>query len=258
MSGCFLLLLALLSATAESQIPHLVCLNPVIQTGVFEDKPFSTDWALVQAHVHQRHLDRWIYAHPLINNHCWPAQLNSTSHVMTEQCNYNLSSVWEHFGRSPDPYAYPEFGSCNAKQLTKQGIQHAQALGKILRKQYVDLHQIIPGTCPEDSVGLECDEAQKNQQTTQNEYYGLCNRLPSTSEFPAFGVLDTHMIEKGRPFWSSPSICNNTRHDERGREEEEKREKRKRKKGKEKEEKRKRRKKRKKKREKRKRNSSLS
>lgn len=80
----------------------------------------------------------------------------------------------------------------------------------------------MPSSCPTNTVGLECDNAQKNQQTTQNEYYGLCmgfdschncsgDRLPSPSEYPSRGVLDTGVIEKGRPFWLSSSICNNKR-----------------------------------------------
>jgi hypothetical protein len=47
-------------------IPGVHCLNPVIVSGRFEERAVPPHYRLVQAHVHQRHMDRWIYRHDLI------------------------------------------------------------------------------------------------------------------------------------------------------------------------------------------------
>lgn len=102
------------SGTSTATIPRLSCINPVILTGSFQDKTLpARAWVLVQvhlllhqfhnsqqAHVHQRHMDRWLYPHPLIGNLCWEDQLNSTHAPMPDQCTYDLSSVWEDFNHT--------------------------------------------------------------------------------------------------------------------------------------------------------------
>lgn len=57
------------------------------------------------------------------------------------------------------------------------GIIHAEKLGRLLRKQYMEKHKLIPEDCPVDAIGLECYEEQKNQKTTQYEYFGLCKKV---------------------------------------------------------------------------------
>jgi hypothetical protein len=54
-----------------------------------------------------------------------------------------------------------------AKQLTLQGVIHAERLGAILRGHYIDKHGLVAPGCPPGDIGLECDQAQKNQITTQ-------------------------------------------------------------------------------------------
>lgn len=61
-----------------------------------------------------------------------------------------------------------------AKQLTRQGIGHAQVLGGLLRDMYVTRHQLVAPGCPAGEVGLESDPAQKNQITVQVWGGGLC------------------------------------------------------------------------------------
>jgi hypothetical protein len=51
--GLFMLLLLILvyaitGMSSQTSIPHLGCLNPVIQTGAFEDKSFDGGWTLIQ------------------------------------------------------------------------------------------------------------------------------------------------------------------------------------------------------------------
>ena len=82
------------------------CVNPVIVSGRYADEAVSEDrFRLLHATVFQRHLDRWMYEHPLIDDYCWDNQLNSSAAPMPEQCGYNLSSVWSEFDHAAgDPY----------------------------------------------------------------------------------------------------------------------------------------------------------
>lgn len=122
---------------------------------------------------------------------------------------------------SVDPYAAPSYGSCAEKQLTKQGIANAEKFGRILKRYYMEKHQLVPSDCPSSALWLESSDEQKNQLTAQHEYLGMCKlfpcvfplltflggKLPSSEEYPAKKVLYKNKIQKGRPFWLSPSIC---------------------------------------------------
>eukprot|EP01127_Copromyxa_protea_P012603 TRINITY_DN3309_c0_g1_i1.p1 TRINITY_DN3309_c0_g1~~TRINITY_DN3309_c0_g1_i1.p1 ORF type:complete len:476 (-),score=76.95 TRINITY_DN3309_c0_g1_i1:178-1566(-) len=192
-------------------IPKLICLNPMVRTKRFEDKRMPSVWALKQAHVHQRAFDRWLDAHDAIQNSCWPGQINSSYAPFARQCSYNSSSLWAPFEPSPDPYSIPARGACSPGQLTKEGILHAEKLGAILRKQYIEKLKIVPADCPFDRIALELDQDQKNQLTLQHEYFGLCGRYPSLVDYPASKVLNTGRVEKNRPFWLSTGVCNSTK-----------------------------------------------
>jgi hypothetical protein len=131
----------------------------------FEDTEMPDEWQIIQAHVHQRHMDRWvpstnslkipltttqIYRHDLIENRCWTDQHDSRHPRMKYECgeypptkakfsngltdpiiDYNLSSVWEKIEQEADPYANPHFGNCLEKQLTKQGRDHSVRFGSV-------------------------------------------------------------------------------------------------------------------------------
>lgn len=192
----------------------------------------------VQAHVHQRAMNRWVDERPLIHNYCWPGQLNSSHPALVEQCNYNQSSVWQEFTRTyglvrlvftssrPDPYATPAFGACSKNQLTKQGILNSEKLGRLLKRQYMERNELIPTNCAPEYISLELDMDQKNQFTMQHEYFGLCRiffrdsvdtlggRFPSLADYPVHTTLNTGHVEKGKPFWLSTSICNNSKFQE--------------------------------------------
>jgi len=191
------------SQTHTGDIPGLSCHNPVIDTEVLASPIIPVGYRLVQAHLHQRHLDRWMYSHSLINNYCWTYQLNSTDPIMKAECDYNLNSCWESFEFTSDPYAAPARGNCNAKQLTQQGRDHAFKLGTIYRS----LFGKSLSACEPGSVLLESDVAQKNQQTTMKVYQGLCGRLPTSEEFPYTRTLDDGTIASGRPFYLRSGIC---------------------------------------------------
>ena len=168
-------------------------------------------YSLLQATFHQRHSDRWIYAHEYIDNVCWPQQLNSSftsSPSMAFQCNFNRSSIWEDFSETPDPYAAPLPGVCAEKQITKQGIEHAVSLGKSYAAMFSP--DALKAICASDSIGLECDEAEKNQVTLQSVYFGLCGSLPSPSVHPASSVVDHGIISSGRPFYLRTGVCAST------------------------------------------------
>lgn len=45
------ILVGLANLEASASILHLSCLNPVIESGVFEDKRLSPDWRLIQVHT---------------------------------------------------------------------------------------------------------------------------------------------------------------------------------------------------------------
>ncbi len=105
-------------------VPGLTCSNAGIASGSqpWADTEPPPGWSVAYATVLQRHWDRWIYAHSLIHNHCWPGQLDSTAPPMPEQCGYDTNSVWEQFPPQEDPYsAPPSAGSCFCPQLTLQG-----------------------------------------------------------------------------------------------------------------------------------------
>jgi len=202
-----------LDFTQEDNIKAMTCTNPVLRNGRLYNLDMEQNiWELIQVHIHQRHYDRWIFQHDEIGNVCWKNQLDSNYPYMKEMCNYNLSSVWEKFEKEPDPYANPKPGFCNEKQLTLQGIDHARRFGSILRKHYIDKHKLLPLDCG-NQVGLESINEQKNQQTTQWEYFGLCHRLPNPEDFPIPKTLrdDTIPIKKNKetngPIWLSSKIC---------------------------------------------------
>jgi len=122
---------------------------------------------------------------------------------MKEECDYDLSSIWENFQFTSDPYAVPLRGNCNAKQLTQQGRDHAFKLGTIYKSLFGDA---LSG-CKKGSILLESDIAQKNQQTTMKVYEGLCGRLPSRTEFPYASTLDDGAVASGRPFYLHTGVC---------------------------------------------------
>jgi hypothetical protein len=193
-----------------------------------EARLISSGWQLVFATAHQRHLDRWMYEHDLIKNQCWNDQLNSSSSsTMKAQCSVNLSSVWENFTFSGDPYAIPLQGYCNAKQLTEQGEHHAALLGTIYRQHFTTMgllsrseSKIRPSvSCQHGKVSpleidqpivLETDNAQKNQKTTEMVYSGLCaNESISLEQYPPSEVLDDGTVAQGRPFYINTAVCRN-------------------------------------------------
>lgn len=47
--------------------------------------------------------------------------------------------------------------------------------------------------------------------TIQNEYYGLCGKLPDPNEFPADTVLDRGAGVPDSPFWLSLAACDSER-----------------------------------------------
>jgi hypothetical protein len=212
----------------------IVCTNPILAIRQLfvdpsvEAELLNSGWSAVFVTAHQRHLDRWMYEHDLIENRCWDSQLNSSSSpVMKAQCALNLSSVWQHFDFAGDPYAAPLAGTCNAKQLTVQGEQHASSLGTIYRNHFVKMGLLSPSgraattttasvTCgqPSDAqeldppIVLECDSAQKNQKTTEMVHSGLCDGAPlSTQQHPASSVLDDGTLAPGRPFYIRTAVC---------------------------------------------------
>jgi len=131
---------------------------------------------------------------------------------MLNQCRYNLSSVWEAIPQTPDPYATPSYGNCAEKQLTQQGISNSKKLGTVIRSQYVTQLGLLHPACPTGSIYLESDNAQKNQQTIQNEYLGLCGRNPNPEEFARDNVMDDGVVAPGRPFYLSPAVCGGERY----------------------------------------------
>lgn len=169
-------------------------------------------YTLVQATVHQRHMDRWVYSHSLISNYCWPKQKNSTDQTMARECEFNRSSVWEAFPFEGDPYAAPSQGSCNPKQITEQGLYHGKLLGDAYRKMMLaSAHDTSSsGTtslCGPSNVGLEMDSAEKNQRTAMQVYLGLCGTLPTPEQYPAWSSIDNGTVAKGKPFFLSSGIC---------------------------------------------------
>jgi len=127
---------------------------------------------------------------------------------MKYECRYPLSSVWEKIEQEADPYSNPHFGNCLEKQLTQQGRNHSIRFGRIISKQYMSKTNLLHASCQPFKIGLESDYAQKNQITTQDEYFGLCGRNPSLREFPPNQVLDDTTIAPGRPFWLNLKVCN--------------------------------------------------
>ncbi|CAK9056384.1 Hypothetical protein SCF082_LOCUS30387 [Durusdinium trenchii] len=123
-----------------------VCLNRAIIDVNFEDVTVDqNDFILKSSYVLQRHTDRWLYSHDIIENRCWPNQLNSSassSKLAEQECTYcsgcsgKLQTVWETFNTTPDPYAAPLPGSCrmanDRPQGTRQGERHVGAHGEDL------------------------------------------------------------------------------------------------------------------------------
>uniref|UniRef100_A0A7S4SMC4 Uncharacterized protein n=1 Tax=Alexandrium monilatum TaxID=311494 RepID=A0A7S4SMC4_9DINO len=203
----------------------VACLNPAVVSGRFEDSTVDPSrYVLRAAYVMQRHCDRWIYEHDLINNRCWPFQLNSSvqsSPWQAAECDFggkDLSTVWESWPVAPDPYAAPDAGTCQVHdgtpQGTRQGQKHAHELGEMLRCQYVD-SGLIPPTCPQGSITLHADKVHKNELTLQTEYEAVCGRLPSLAEFPKEKTLVGYLREptKGAPWYVARKQCGGARLD---------------------------------------------
>ena len=112
---------------------------------------------------------------------------------MPTQCTGNLSSVWQLFESTPDPYAFPDRGFCSEKQLTQQafllyipvylitnsivimalqyqGHEHAVRYGEILRSQFVNQTGLLEESCSPHSLMIACSTEQKNQATLQAEF----------------------------------------------------------------------------------------
>ncbi|KNC79344.1 hypothetical protein SARC_08266 [Sphaeroforma arctica JP610] len=213
------------TATADSSdapaidVDYLVCKNPILDTNKFRDgKVISTEkWKVVQANVLQRHFDRWMYAHDILDNKCWPHQLNSTQDTMEHQCeDTERSSIWNTKDFIGDPYAAPEKGYCNAKQLTLQGATHAEKLGGMLKHAYLNTDTestgtpLFEGLCTPETVSLSSEDALKNQLTLQSVYKGLCGDLPTVEAYPAAKVISDGTPKRSTPFHIYPKICNGT------------------------------------------------
>ena len=194
-------------------VPGLTCSNADIASGSqqWADTEPPPGWSVVYATVLQRHWDRWIYAHSLIHNRCWPGQLDSTVPPMPEQCGYDTDSVWEHFPPGEDPYSTPpSAGSCFCPQLTLQGREHAFLLGQTLRNQYGSLLQDAAAgvACRARSVGLETENAQKNEVSLQTAYHSLCDHLPDTVEYPKSSVVwEGGSPRRDTPFFLERRLC---------------------------------------------------
>ena len=192
-------------------IPGLLCVNPQAVPGAGFDGPGSTvasnsmpaGWQLVQGVLLQRHLDRWIYKHSLVYNHCWPGQLDSRAAAMHYQCEYNRSTVWEDQPGAAslaegDPYV-PAWavdrdnrgggasggkgGSCfmdaqGDPQLTVQGRGHASALGAAVADRWRRLNLLPAGSCAAGAVALASDGAQKNTLTLQVKRWSTLSNPP--------------------------------------------------------------------------------
>lgn len=191
--------------------PGLTCSNVDIASGSrrWADTDPPPGWSVVYATVLQRHWDRWIYAHSLIHNRCWPNQLDSTAPPMPEQCGYDTDSVWERFPPGVDPYSDPpSAGSCFCPQLTLQGREHATLLGQTLRKRYGSLLESGSVACRVGAVGLETENAQKNEVSLQTAYESLCGHLPDTTEYPKSAVIwEGGLPRHGTPFFLERRIC---------------------------------------------------
>jgi hypothetical protein len=159
-------------------VPGMTCSNAELARGQvpYADSSMPPGWSVIYATVLQRHWDRWLYPHPLIENNCWPKQLNSTAQPMPEQCLYNMSNVWEIWSKQADPYSIPAYGSCACPQLTQVGKDHALALGQTLERQY---GSIING-CREGAVGLETEKQQKNEMSLQMAFHGAASDMGLT------------------------------------------------------------------------------
>jgi hypothetical protein len=128
---------------------------------------------------------------------------------MSDECTYNLSSVWEEFEFTSDPYAAPSLGFCEAKQGSKQGLLHSEQLGGLYRDllSSAGLFGTPSSFCSPSNIRLEMDAAQKNQQTTQHVFKGLCGSFPSPSDFPESSSIDRGEVAPGKPFFLATGVC---------------------------------------------------
>lgn len=215
--------------TMEVPTSHTMsaCLNPAVISGEFSDPNTAFDddrYVLSAAHVMQRHTDRWIYGHSLIDNVCWPGQKNSShdsSALMASECDFgtrNLQTVWNVFPDSFDPYAAPEKGACQLwngnPQGDLQGELHATLLGEMLRVRYVE-SGLLASTCQVDELLLQSDNVHKNQLTLQTEYHAMCGRLPTEQDYTRNATLVQHRSPvKGEPWYLDTKMCAGARLDE--------------------------------------------
>lgn len=198
---------------------NAACLNPSVISETFANSDVNPlEFELQAAHVMQRHMDRWIYQHDLIDNQCWPQQLNSSEFsapLEAQLCDFGeqmrLHTVWNEWSGT-DPYASPLSGSCQVPggipQGTWQGFWHARRWGKMLREQYSGL---ISTSCPAGLIKLHADDVHKNELTLQTEYEAICGRLPSLQEFPKEEVEVSGEIAKGRPWYMDSNMCGGDR-----------------------------------------------
>lgn len=203
---------------------NTACLNPAVAADQFESTSLDPgEFRLLSAYVLQRHMDRWVYAHPNIGNSCWPGQLNSSSRsspLAAAECNLAdgpLRTVWQSFPYAVDPFAAPSNGTCqvldSTPQGTWQGIAHASRLGQMMLSRYVDQHALLDPGCPAGQVKLHADNVHKNELTVQVEYQSLCGRLPSLQEFPPNETLVGYIQtpQKGTPWYVTTGACGGTR-----------------------------------------------
>eukprot|EP01134_Creolimax_fragrantissima_P007363 CFRG7363T1 len=215
--------LEVLEAEDDVNLHGFKCVNPIIDTNRFREGATlsPSKWLMVQTHVMQRHMDRWMYAHPLIHNACWQKQLNSTNPTMQHQCaDINRSSIWQHKNFTGDPYAIPSNGYCNEKQLTLQGQEHSEKLGRTYRKEYVGENEdestggrkLLWRWCDAKTVRIASEDALKNQITLEYVYKGLCGKFPDLEEYPRHKVVSNGSLSVGTPFHIFPGTsCNGTR-----------------------------------------------
>jgi len=203
------------------------CLNPQIVSGKFADSEVdSSQFELASANVMQRHCDRWLYEHWVIQNKCWPDQKNSSrasSPLAAAECDFgsrHLGTVWQTWDTDhTDPFAAPRHGTCQVSygtpQGTQQGAEHARHLGAMFRTQYVE-SGLVPESCPKEAIGLQAYHVHKNELALQAEYEAMCGRPPSVEDYPPESTIVDYVWghQKGSPWYLDMGQCGNPRLDE--------------------------------------------
>lgn len=205
-SACLWFLSAASATYASSE-----CLNPVVSTGRYATSDAPPEYQLKSVWVLARHMDRWMYDHPLISNICWPDQVNSSSPAMSKECaGLNASSIWFPWASppaNPDPYAHPLPGTCAPQQLSRQGLTHAHSLGSILWQELGVRQGLLSPACLPAEISLGAAHAQQIETSLQAMYQGLCGREPTNAAYPPHLTISNGSICPHCPFWLHAAVC---------------------------------------------------